>query len=180
MTKKQKIKFIALLTTTASLAVGSYFFKKKVEKMKEDGTFNTMVFKKRLNQYLKAAKKDELTLEIIDGLLAELDKMNDFKATHEGFELNLDTDKYMELQDYLDAYYSRLASSNHFKQADTNEDNTQVRLRKCLNTQKYILESSKVTICRQNYSHIEGGVPYGTKRRKYLQKERRQMGRKLY
>lgn len=25
MTKKQKIKFIALLTTTASLAVGSYF-----------------------------------------------------------------------------------------------------------------------------------------------------------
>lgn len=36
MTKKQKIKFIALLTTTASLAVGSYFFKKKVEKMKED------------------------------------------------------------------------------------------------------------------------------------------------
>ena len=71
--------------------------------MKEDGTFNTMVFKKRLNQYLKAAKKDELTLEIIDGLLAELDKMNDFKATHEGFELNLDTDKYMELQDYLDA-----------------------------------------------------------------------------
>ena len=29
--------------------------------MKEDGTFNTMVFKKRLNQYLKAAKKDELT-----------------------------------------------------------------------------------------------------------------------
>ena len=132
MTKKQKIKFIALLTTTASLAVGSYFFKKKVEKMKEDGTFNTMVFKKRLNQYLKAAKKDELTLEI---------KMNDFKATHEGFELNLDTDKYMELQDYLDAYYSRLASSNHFKQADTNEDNTQVRLRKCLNTQKYILEN---------------------------------------
>ena len=116
MTKKQKIKFIALLTTTASLAVGSYFFK-------------------------KAAKKDELTLEIIDGLLAELDKMNDFKATHEGFELNLDTDKYMELQDYLDAYYSRLASSNHFKQADTNEDNTQVRLRKCLNTQKYILEN---------------------------------------
>ena len=96
MTKKQKIKFIALLTTTASLAVGSYFFKKKVEKMKEDGTFNTMVFKKRLNQYLKAAKKDELTLEIIDGLLAELDKMNDFKATHEGFELNLDTDKYMK------------------------------------------------------------------------------------
>lgn len=52
MTKKQKIKFIALLTTTASLAVGSYFFKKKVEKMKEDGTFNTMVFKKRLNQGL--------------------------------------------------------------------------------------------------------------------------------
>ena len=38
MTKKQKIKFIALLTTTASLAVGSYFFKKKIEKMKEDGT----------------------------------------------------------------------------------------------------------------------------------------------
>ena len=141
MTKKQKIKFIALLTTTASLTVGSYFFKKKVEKMKEDGTFNTRVFKKRLNQYLKAAKKDELTLEIIDGLLAELDKMNDFKATHEGFELNLDTDKYMELQDYLDAYYSRLASSNHFKQADANEDNTQVRLRKCLNTQKYILEN---------------------------------------
>ena len=96
---------------------------------------------KRLNQYLKAAKKDELTLEIIDGLLAELDKMNDFKATHEGFELNLDTDKYMELQDYLDAYYSRLASSNHFKQADTNEDNTQVRLRKCLSTQKYILDN---------------------------------------
>ena len=62
MTKKQKIKFIALLTTTASLAVGSYFFKKKVEKMKEDGSFNTMVFKTRLNQYLKAAKKDELTL----------------------------------------------------------------------------------------------------------------------
>ena len=123
MTKKQKIKFIALLSTTASLAIGSYFFKK------------------RLIQYLKAAKKDELTLEIIDGLLAELDKMNDFKATHEGFELNLDTDKYMELQDYLDAYYSRLASSNHFKQADTNEDNTQVRLRKCLNTQKYILEN---------------------------------------
>ena len=123
MTKKQKIKFIVLLSTTASLAIGSYFFKK------------------RLNQYLKAAKKDELTLEIIDGLLAELDKMNDFKATHEGFELNLDTDKYMELQDYLDAYYSRLASSNHFKQADTNEDNTQVRLRKCLNTQKYILEN---------------------------------------
>ena len=83
----------------------------------------------------------KLTLEIIDGLLAELDKMNDFKATHEGFELNLDTDKYMELQDYLDAYYSRLASSNHFKQADANEDNTQVRLRKCLNTQKYILEN---------------------------------------
>lgn len=75
MTKKQKIKFIALLTTTASLAVGSYFFKKKVVKMKEDGTFNTMVFKKRLNQYLKAAKKDELTLEIIDGLLAELDNL---------------------------------------------------------------------------------------------------------
>ena len=47
----------------------------------------------------------------------------------------------MELQDYLDAYYSRLASSNHFKQADTNEDNTQIRLRKCLNTQKYILEN---------------------------------------
>lgn len=92
MTKKQKIKFIALLSTTASLAVGSYFFKKKVEKMKENGTFNTMVFKKRLNQYLKAAKKDELTLEIIDGLLTELDKMNDFKASHEGFELNLDVD----------------------------------------------------------------------------------------
>ena len=53
MTKKQKIKFIALLSTTASLAIGSYFFKKKVEKMKENGTFNTMVFKKRLNQYLK-------------------------------------------------------------------------------------------------------------------------------
>ena len=52
-----------------------------------------------------------------------------------------DTDKYMELQDYLDAYYSRLASSNHFKQNDTSEDNTQVRLRKCLNTQKYILEN---------------------------------------
>ena len=46
--------------------------------------------------------------------------------------------------------------------------------------QKSILESSKVTICRQNYSHIEGGVPYGTKRRKYLQKERRQMGRKIH
>ena len=95
----------------------------------------------RLNQYLKAAKKDELTLEIIDGLLAELDKMNEFKASHEGFELNLDTDKYMELQDYLDAYYSRLASSNHFKQNDMNDENTQVRLRKCLNTQKYILEN---------------------------------------
>ena len=31
MTKKQKIKFIALLSTTASLAIGSYFFKKKVD-----------------------------------------------------------------------------------------------------------------------------------------------------
>ena len=27
MTKKQKIKFIALLSTTASLAIGFYFFK---------------------------------------------------------------------------------------------------------------------------------------------------------
>ena len=35
MTKKQKIKFIALLSTTASLAIGSYFFKKKVEKMND-------------------------------------------------------------------------------------------------------------------------------------------------
>lgn len=139
--KKTKNKFIALLTTTASLAVGSYFFKKKVEKMKEDGTFNTMVFKKRLNQYLKAAKKDELTLEIIDGLLAELDKMNDFKATHEGFELNLDTDKYMELQDYLDAYYSRLQVQIILNKRIPMKNILQIRLRKCLNTQKYILEN---------------------------------------
>ena len=31
--------------------------------------------------------------------------------------------------------------SEKLEQADTNEDNTQVRLRKCLNTQKYILEN---------------------------------------
>lgn len=82
MTKKQKIKFIALLTTTASLAVGSYFFKKKVEKMKEDGTFNTMVFKKRLNQYLKAAKKDELTFINVNLKMYSFDHLRMYNIDH--------------------------------------------------------------------------------------------------
>ena len=58
MTKKQKIKFIALLTTTASLAVGSYFFKKKVEKMKEDDNVN-----------IKFTKMDRLIFTNLDRII---------------------------------------------------------------------------------------------------------------
>lgn len=143
LTKKQKVVGTALVSTTATLAIGSYFLKKKVHKMKQEGTLNTFTFKTRLNRYLKAAKKNELTLEIIDSLLTELDKIDEFKLSNADFEFNLDTDKYFELQEYLDAYFNGLKTSNNLnsKAISEKEESTEVRLRKCLNTQKYVLET---------------------------------------
>lgn len=142
LTKKQKAAGAGIVLTTATLGIGSYFFRKKVQKMKEEGTFNTFSFKTSLNRYLKAAKKNELKLEIIDSLLAELDKIDEFRRSHDDFALNLDTDKYLELQEYLDGYFNGLKSSNNLstKSISEKEESTEVRLRKCLNTQKYVLE----------------------------------------
>ena len=143
LTKKQKVAGASLVLATATLGIGSYFFKKKVQKMKEEGTFNTFTFKTSLNRYLKAAKKNELKLEVIDNLLTELDKVDEFRLSHDDFELNLDTDKYLELQEYLDAYFNGLKTSNNLsaKSISEKEESTEVRLRKCLNTQKYVLET---------------------------------------
>lgn len=143
LTKKQKVAGASLVLATATLGIGSYFFKKKVQKMKEEGTFNTFTFKTSLNRYLKAAKKNELKLEVIDNLLTELDKVDEFRLSHDDFELNLDTENYLELQEYLDLYFNGLKTSNNLsaKSISEKEESTEVRLRKCLNTQKYVLET---------------------------------------
>lgn len=140
MTKKQKMKGVALVGATTSLVIGSFLLKNKVKKMKQDGYKNKLSFSLCLNRYLKAAKKDALTVEIIDNVLTELDKVDDLKETNENYELNLNTDKYLELQEYLDSYYEKMASLNHIEKNKEEED-TEVRLRKCLNAQKYLLEN---------------------------------------
>lgn len=133
LTKKQKHKGIALGITGISVALGSILVKKKVKSMKEDGTYDRMVFKMRLSKYLKAAKEDDLTIDLVDSMIDALDRVN------EDFNLDLDDDKYMDLHMYLDDYFSNLAKSNNITFTDSN--NTEIRLRQCLNTQKFILES---------------------------------------
>ena len=130
-TKKQKITGIALISTTASVAVASFFLKKKIQKMKEEGTWDRIAFTRRLNRYLKAAKRDELTLDLINEVLADLEHAN----------LDLHTDTYLELQDYVDSYYEKIASSNHISMLTKEEESLETRFKKCLNTQKYILEN---------------------------------------
>lgn len=130
-TKKQKITGIALISTTASVAVASFFIKKKIQKMKEEGTWDRIAFTRRLSRYLKAAKKDELTLDLINEVLADLEHAN----------LDLHTDMYLELQEYVDSYYEKIASSNHISMLPKEEESLETRFKKCLNTQKYILEN---------------------------------------
>lgn len=130
-TKKQKITGIALISATASLAVSSFFLKKKIKKMKEEGAWDRIAFTRRLNRYLKAAKKDELTLDLINEVLEDLKHA----------DLDVHTDKYLELQEYLDSYYEKIASSNHIPMLEKEEESLETRFKKCLNTQKYILEN---------------------------------------
>lgn len=139
LTKKQKRKGIALCATGATVAVGSLLVKKKVNTMKEDGSYDFMVFKYRLNKYLKCAKNDKLNLQTVDHLLESLDKMDEVCENNENIVLDLDDETYTDLHIYLDEYASNLAKSNNIQFNDSTD--TKTRLKQCLNTQKFILES---------------------------------------
>lgn len=139
LTKKQKRTGIALCATGATVAVGSFFVKKKVNTMKEDGSYDFMVFKYRLNKYLRAAKNDKLNLQTVDNLLESLEKMGVVCEENENIVLDLEDENYTDLHIYLDDYASNLAKSNNIQFNDSTD--TKTRLKQCLNTQKFILES---------------------------------------
>lgn len=109
LTKKQKRKGIALCATGATVALGSLLVKKKVNTMKEDGSYDFMVFKYRMNKYLKAAKNDKLNLQTVNNLLESLEKMDTVCENNESIVLDLDSDTYTDLHFYLDEYASNLA-----------------------------------------------------------------------
>ena len=125
--------------------VGARKAKEKVIKMKEDGTFEVLMFNCYVNNYLVQAKNEKLDLDDIKAILSLMDSIDEMRQTKEDFDFRMSVDEYSDLNDYLNKYINDIKISNGLnvevlEKADE-IGNLEYKFRQVLQTQRFILEN---------------------------------------
>lgn len=125
--------------------VGARKAKEKVIKMKEDGTFEVLMFNCYVDNYLVQAKNEKLDLDDIKAILSLMDSIDEMRQTKEDFDFRMSVDEYSDLNDYLNKYINDIKISNSLnvevlEKADE-IGNLEYKFRQVLQTQRFILEN---------------------------------------
>lgn len=125
--------------------VGARKAKEKVIKMKEDGTFEVLMFNCYVDNYLVQAKNEKLDLDDIKAILSLMDSIDEMRQTKEDFDFRMSVDEYSDLNDYLNKYIEDIKVSNGLN-VETLEKadeigNLEYKFRQVLQTQRFILEN---------------------------------------
>lgn len=125
--------------------IGARKAKEKVVKMKEDGTFEVLMFNCYVDNYLVQAKNEKLDLDDIKTILSLMDSIDEMRQTKENFEFRMSVDEYSDLNDYLNKYIDDIKISNGLnvevlEKADE-IGNLEYKFRQVLQTQRFILEN---------------------------------------
>lgn len=125
--------------------VGARKAKEKVIKMKEDGTFEVLMFNCYVDNYLVQAKNEKLDLDDIKAILSLMDSIDEMRQTNEDFDFRMSVDEYSDLNDYLNKYINDIKISNGLnvevlEKADE-IGNLEYKFRQVLQTQRFILEN---------------------------------------
>lgn len=125
--------------------IGARKAKEKVIKMKEDGTFEVLMFNCYVDNYLVQAKNEKLDLDDIKTILSLMDSIDEMRQTKENFEFRMSVDEYSDLNDYLNKYIDDIKISNGLnvevlEKADE-IGNLEYKFRQVLQTQRFILEN---------------------------------------
>lgn len=125
--------------------VGARKAKEKVIKMKEDGTFEVLMFNCYVDNYLVQAKNEKLDLDDIKAILSLMDSIDEMRQTKEDFDFRMSVDEYSDLNDYLNKYINDIKISNGLnvevlEKADE-IGNLEYKFRQVLQTQRFILEN---------------------------------------
>lgn len=125
--------------------VGARKAKEKVVKMKEDGTFEVLMFNCYVDNYLVQAKNEKLDLDDIKTILSLMDSIDEMCQTKEDFDFRMSVDEYSDLNDYLNKYINDIKISNGLnvevlEKADE-IGNLEYKFRQVLQTQRFILEN---------------------------------------
>lgn len=92
--------------------VGARKAKEKVIKMKEDGTFEVLMFNCYVDNYLVQAKNEKLDLDDIKAILSLMDSIDEMRQTKEDFDFRMSVDEYSDLNDYYCKYINDIKISN--------------------------------------------------------------------
>lgn len=149
MSKNFVTKHPVLTTLVVGSAVagviGARKAKEKVIEMKEDGTYEVLMFNICVDCYLAKAKNGKLDLDDIKELLALMDGIDDMRQTKEDFEFRMSIDEYSDLNDYLNKYIEDLKVSNglHVETLEKADEigSLEFKFRQVLQTQRFILEN---------------------------------------
>lgn len=125
--------------------VGARRAKEKVIEMKEDGTFEVLMFNCYVDNYLVQAKNEKLDLDDIKTILSLMDSIDEMRQTKENFEFRMSVDEYSDLNDYLNKYIDDIKISNGLnvevlEKADE-IGNLEYKFRQVLQTQRFVLEN---------------------------------------
>lgn len=125
--------------------VGARKAKEKVIEMKEDGTFEVLMFNCYVDNYLVQAKNEKLDLDDIKAILSLMDSIDEMRQTKEDFDFRMSVDEYSDLNDYLNKYINDIKISNGLnvevlEKADE-IGNLEYKFRQVLQTQRFILEN---------------------------------------
>ena len=144
MSKHKLLKTLAVGAVAAG-AVSAVKAKHKVDEMKEDGSYDVVKFNYLVSKYLVSVKNDTLDLSQDKKILETLDTLDDMRQNRDGFDFNMDAEKYHELDEYLDKYIEDIKISNglHVDVLKNAEDigSLEYKFRQVLQTQKFILEN---------------------------------------
>lgn len=125
--------------------VGARKAKEKVVKMKEDGTFEVLMFNCYVDNYLVQAKNEKLDLDDIKTILSLMDSIDEMCQTKEDFDFRMSVDEYSDLNDYLNKYIKDIKVSNglHVETLEKADEigNLEYKFRQVLQTQRFILEN---------------------------------------
>ena len=125
--------------------VGARKAKEKVVKMKEDGTFEVLMFNCYVDNYLVQAKNEKLDLDDIKTILSLMDSIDEMCQTKEDFDFRMSVDEYSDLNDYLNKYIKDIKVSNglHVETLEKADEigNLEYKFRQVLQTQCFILEN---------------------------------------
>ena len=125
--------------------VGARKAKEKVVKMKEDGTYDVVMFNCHVDRYLVKVGNEKLDLDEVKTLLSLLDSIDEMRRTKENFEFRMSIDEYLDLNEYLNKYIDDIKVSNGLN-VETLEKadeigNLEYKFRQVLQTQRFVLEN---------------------------------------